>query len=583
MSLHNYIKDHILLFDGGMGTYLVGRDRRIRGSCEMANLQAPELVTQIHQEYLAAGCSAIKTNTFGANRPSLGEALCCQVIDAGWRIASEAAGDAFVFADIGPIAPDSRMEPSEEYRFVADRFLALGAENFLFETHSSLDGLRETAAYIRERCPEAFIIVSIASLPDGFTRDGHLSGQLISLLEQDPRVDAVGLNCVTGAKHMVDLVKGLGTVKKPLSIMPNAGYPTVLGSRTVYDGSPDYFARQLAELAGLGGRILGGCCGTTPEHIRRAALLLKDSPIKRIPVEKKSEEPKSPAANPFWEALCDENQKPFAVELDPPEGADVTKFMAGARELRDRGAGIITIADCPIARARMDSSLLACKLRRELGVQALPHMTCRDRNLNATKALLLGLSAENVHNVLVVTGDPIPTASRDEVKSVYNFNSRMLAGYISGLGSTVLPHPFRIFGALNLNARNFNVQLDLALKKEENGVCGFLTQPVLTEQALENLKKARKTLSGKLLGGIIPIVSHRNAQFMNSEVAGITVDQRIVDMYEGLDREAGEALAVKISAAVAREIAPYVDGYYLITPFGRTGLMARIMQEIDRS
>ena len=581
MSLHNYLKGNILLFDGAMGTYLVGKDRHLGSNCEKANLEAPELVSGIHKEYLAAGCNAIKTNTFGANRLALGEETCKKVIEAGWRIAREAAGNAFVFADIGPIGVDGPVDLIAEYQFVADIFLRLGAKNFLFETHSRDTALHETAAYIKEKCPDSFIILSFAALPDGFTRDGLRVGNLISKIEQDPNIDGAGLNCVTSARHMTDLVKSLLPVEKFLSIMPNAGYPTVLENRTVYDGSPSYFAQQMAHLGALGVKILGGCCGTTPEHLAATAKAMKEGAFKTLPLpEKKPKKAEKKAENPFWEALCDKNQKPFAVELDPPEGADVEKFINGARELRDNGAAIVTIADCPIARARMDSSLLACKLRRELGVQALPHMTCRDRNLNAVKALLLGLCAEDVHNVLVVTGDPIPTASRDEVKSVYNFNSRMLAHYITGLGESALPTPFHVFGALNLNARNFHVQLELAKQKEENGVCGFLTQPVLTAQALENLKTARKTLSGKLLGGIMPVVSHRNAMFMNSEVAGITVDDRIVSLYEGLDREQGEALAVKISAAVAKEMEPYIDGYYLITPFGRTGLMARIMKEI---
>lgn len=580
MSLHNFLENNILLFDGAMGTYLMGKDRRLGSGCEKANLEAPELVSQIHREYLAAGCTAIKTNTFNANRATLGEELCKQVLAAGWALAAEAAGNAFVFADIGPICLDGPGDLFEEYRFVIDQFLSLGAENFLFETHSRDTALSEIAGYIKKKCPNAFIIVSFAALPDGFTRDGLSCGELISKMERDPNVDAVGLNCVTSAKHMTDLVEALGPVEKPLSVMPNAGYPTVQKDRTVYDGAPDYFASQLVRLAALGAKILGGCCGTTPEHLASAAKALSSGVFKTITLAQKPKKAEKAAENPFWEALCDENQKPFAVELDPPEGTDVTKFIRGAKELHENGASIITIADCPIARARMDSSLLSCKLRRELGIQALPHMTCRDRNLNATKALLLGLCAEDVHNVLVVTGDPIPTASRDEVKSVYNFNSRMLARYITGLGETTLPTPFRVFGALNLNARNFHVQLDLAKQKEENGVCGFLTQPVLTESALENLKLARQTLSGKILGGIIPVVSQRNALFMNSEVSGITVDEKIVEMYEGLDREEGEALAVKISAAVAKEIAPYVDGFYLMTPFGRTGLMARIMQAI---
>ncbi len=204
----------------------------------------------------------------------------------------------------------------------------------------------------------------------------------------------------------------------------------------------------------------------------------------------------------------------------------------------------------------------------------------RDRNLNATKALLLGLCAEDVHNVLAVTGDPIPSGSRDEVKSVYNFNSRMLAKFISNLGEASLPTPFHIFGALNVNARNFRVQLDLAREKARNGVCGFLTQPVLTREAMENLKLARRTLDARILGGIIPVVSYRNAVYMNNEVSGITVDEAVTARYEGLDRAAGEELATEISVAVARETAPYVDGYYMITPFGRTGLVRRILEEM---
>jgi homocysteine S-methyltransferase len=268
------------------------------------------------------------------------------------------------------------------------------------------------------------------------------------------------------------------------------------------------------------------------------------------------------------------------VELDPPVDDDVTFFMEGVQALRSAGADAVTIADCPVGRPRADSSLLACKVKRELGVEPLPHMTCRDRNLNATKALLLGLSMEGVHNVLLVTGDPIPTESRDEVKSVFNFNSRKLAKYVSGLNESVLQTPFRIFGALNLNAKNFERQLQIAQEKEENGVSGFLTQPVLSEEALKNLKLARQTLNGKILGGIFPVVSHRNACFLNNEIAGMRVCDEIIALYEGKEKAEAEDLAVTISARIAREIAPYTDGYYLMTPFRRVALMTRILAEI---
>ncbi|MEM5781331.1 MAG: methylenetetrahydrofolate reductase, partial [Lawsonibacter sp.] len=230
----------------------------------------------------------------------------------------------------------------------------------------------------------------------------------------------------------------------------------------------------------------------------------------------------APGVNALWDKL-ERGERVVAVELDPPPDDDISFFLEGVRSLRAAGADAVTIADCPIGRPRADSSLLSCKIRRELGMEPLPHLTCRDRNLNATKALLLGLSAEGVHNVLLVTGDPIPTEERSEVKSVFNFNSRKLARYVAGLNEKTLATPFRIFGALNVNARNFEVQLRLAGEKEENGVSGFLTQPVLSPEALENLKLARSTLKGKILGGIFPVVSHRNACFLNTDISGMHV------------------------------------------------------------
>ena len=260
-------------------------------------------------------------------------------------------------------------------------------------------------------------------------------------------------------------------------------------------------------------------------------------------------------------------------------GADIEGDI---KRLRDAGVDVLTIADCPIARARMDSSLLACKVRRELEMDVLPHMTCRDRNLNATKALLLGLYAESVRNVLLVTGDPIPTAERDEVKSVYQFNSRKLAAFVSELGRQTLPGGFHIFGALNINARNFDVQLKLARQKIEKGMVGFLTQPVLTETAVENLKRAKEELDAYLLGGLIPIVSERNARFMDSEVNGVSVSQEIIKAYEGKNRAESEDLAVEITLKIARQIGPYVDGYYIVTPFNRTSLIERIVGKLEK-
>ncbi|MCD8151931.1 MAG: bifunctional homocysteine S-methyltransferase/methylenetetrahydrofolate reductase [Clostridiales bacterium] len=585
MTVREYIKENVLLFDGGMGTYFSRKNHKPGMSCELAALHQPELIAEIHREYLEAGCKAVKTDTFAANRVVFqgDEELVRRTIAAAWKLAAEAAADydAYVFADIGTITgPGGAENVYKEYRFVADCFLEQGAQNFLFETNAGTEGLREIAAYIREREPSAYIIVSFAVQADGFTRDGLWAGDLLAQMKTCPAADAVGFNCVCGARHMLELVGELDHEGITLSLMPNAGYPIVVNNRTFYDGDPAYFASQIAGMAAAGAAIVGGCCGTTPAHIEMVKRELRK--VQRGRVEKREKPEKVRAAEDddslFWKKL-QAGEKVVAVELDSPADANIAKFMKGAWELKGAGADIITIADCPIARARMDSSLLACKLRRELSMDALPHMTCRDRNLNATKALLFGLYAEGIRNILLVTGDPIPSAERDEVKSVYQFNSRKLAAFVTALGKKSLPGPFHIFGALNVNARNFDVQLRLAKEKAEKGMIGFLTQPVLTPQAFENLKRARRELDAYLLGGIIPVVSERNARFMDSEINGINVDPQIMELYAGKNREEAEVLAVEISKEIMKRIAPYVDGYYLMTPFGRTGLIAEILKQ----
>lgn len=281
--------------------------------------------------------------------------------------------------------------------------------------------------------------------------------------------------------------------------------------------------------------------------------------------------------NPLWDKL-ERGQRVVCVELDPPVDDTIQPFLNGVAAFGQAGADAVTIADSPVGRPRADSSLLACKLKRELGVETLPHMTCRDRNEIATKALLLGLSIEGVHNVLLVTGDPVPGERRGEVKSVFNFNSRKLARYVSTLNEEVLHTPFRVFAALDVNAVNFAAELRRAREKERCGVVGFLTQPVLSAQALENLKRARGELQGKLLGGVFPVVSHKNALFLNEQVSGVRVCPEIIGLYEGADRAAGEDLARRISERIIEAIAPYTDGVYLMTPFQRVELMTGLIK-----
>ena len=576
-----------LLFDGGMGTYYKAKPGT---ECEQGNLLDPAGVRKVHWEYLAAGAEAIKTNTFGLPRMAAARQPDWQALArAGWKLAAEAAVEtgAAVFADLGP-APDTEAAPAGSiYTAVARCFVEQGAKNFLFETLSSDAGVLEAVQAVKAQVPDAFVLVSFAVLPDGYTREGMYSKDLVRRMTESGIVDAVGFNCVSAPGAMRTLVQQLGSTALPLSVMPNAGYPVVTRTQVKYQGKPEYFAKELARIAAEGVRILGGCCGTTPAHIAalRAALDSLPAVEKAAPAVQVStpEAPTVEKDDAFLRKL-NAGKKVIAIELDSPKDADLTNYLAGAKRLQAAGADLLTIADCPIARARMDSSLVACRVHRELGLCTLPHMTCRDRNLNATKALLLGLYAEGVREVLAITGDPIPTAERDEVKNVYQFNSRKLAQYIVSLAGEgrEMPSPMTVFGALNLNARNFEVELRRAGEKLENGMSGFLTQPVLSEQAVENLRRTRETLGerAKILAGIMPVVSQRNAIFMENEVNGIHVAEDIMEAFAGLDREQGEALGLEISLKMAREALPYADGFYLMTPFNRVALMERLIARL---
>lgn len=379
----------------------------------------------------------------------------------------------------------------------------------------------------------------------------------------------------------------------------------MLGNRIHYGADREYFGQNAIELLEAGASIVGGCCGTAPEDIESIASRLTREFIdgiykrQRASVISSGQESGRPSGkrvldkgsgedgssisgmdngrNAFAEKLRG-GRKVIVVELDPPVEPDIDFFMEGAARYKYAGVDAVDIADCPIAKARIDSSVLACKLSRELGITAIPHMTCRDRNINATKALLLGLNIEGVNNVLTVTGDPVPTAMRSQIKTVFSYNSAILARHIQSFNQEIFAeNPFMVSGALNINALNFDSQILHAKRKIESGVSVLFTQPVLSERGLGNLRRARKELPAKILGGIMPVVSFRNAAFMNNEMAGIEIDKEIMEKYRDKDREEGEELAYKISVGIIEKISDSVDGFYVITPFKRVELILRIV------
>ncbi len=567
-----------------MGTYFSsGHDSDV--ACEAANLSDREAIINIHKEYMEAGANAIKTNTFGANRFSMAceQHEVAKVIKAGWEIALEAVNgsEVLVFADVGPIPVAEEFDEEEEYRKVVDIFMECGAKYFLFETFASHDILLEISAYIRLKIPDAVIITSFAVYPDGYSKEGLFYLDIFKKVSSSGLIDAYGFNCISGPAHMCRLVSGLDIGNRTVTVMPNSGYPSSERGRAVYVDNSEYFAEKVLELKNMGVKILGGCCGTTPAHIAAVAKLLARSEAPagdgNQPVQ-----PEAPAYSKenILQKLI-ENKKPILVEIDPPFDTNWEYMLRAAFLVKKAGADMITISDSPLAKARADSAMMAARLQREAGIPAMPHITCRDKNLLGIKAMLLGLNIEGIRNVLAVTGDPIANLERKNLKGVFSISSSNLASYITSLNANIFGNAaFEIGGALNINAMNFEAELKRALHKIENGVSYFLTQAVYTEKAADNVIRATEVLKVPVFAGIMPIVGFKNAQFINNEVPGIEIDGEIIEGFRDKNREESELLGIDISMASIRKLYPHVSGYYLMTPLKRTHVVCELIKKI---
>lgn len=580
-------KRDYFLFDGAMGTYYSSKyDKNI--ACELANLSDRDSVLSIHKEYIDAGADAIKSNTFGANRFSLSceQHKVEQIINSGWQIAKEAVKgkDVKIFADIGPIPVPDDSSGIEEYKKVADIFLECGAEYFLFETFAQYDIILEISAYIRLKKINAVIIASFAVYPDGYSKEGVFYLDIFNRISSSGLTDAVGFNCISGPAHMSRLVKDLNIQNKVITIMPNSGYPSSERGRTVYVDNSEYFAQKILDLKNMGVKILGGCCGTTPKHIAASAKLLAKSRTNEININHQLNitEGTAPKQNFLNKLMA--NGKPILVEIDPPFDTEWEYMLKDALLLKQAGADMITIADSPLAKARADSAILAAKLQREAGIPVMPHITCRDKNLLGIKAMLLGLHIEGIRNVLTITGDPIANIERQTIKGVFSINSSNLANYISSLNSNVFcKEEFKIAGALNVNALNFEAELRRAHLKIENGISCFLTQAVYTDTAISNTIKAVHTLKVPVFVGIMPLVGYKNALFINNEVPGIQMNESTIDMFKDKNREESEAIGINISMESINKLYQHASGFYLMTPLKRTHIVCEIIKRIQKT
>ena len=568
--------DRPFIFDGAFGTCYAGL---YHGDtpCELANIRHPERVIALHRQYIAAGADGIKTDSFTLNRVTCPARARLEALISGAIHCANAAaeGGAAVFADVGPI-PDGT---AGDYADLVETFIRCGAENFLFETFAEFDPLKDALTRIREKLPEAGIIVSFGAAPDGFTRHGNALSALIAEAAAHSAVDAVGFNCVCGPAHAVRLAAELRGVPKPLCVMPNAGYPVDVGGRTVYNDNADYFAEKIKEIYAGGARIVGGCCGTTPAHISACVSALKSAPAPNAPEQSYGKSGVEREDGAFALKLR-AGGRVTAVELDPPADSGLSAVADAATLLKNAGADVITFADNPLSRARADSLMTAAYVRERTGAEVMPHMTCRDRNHLAIKSALLAANAMGVRNVLAVTGDPL---SNDELKSkgVFALNSYKLIGYLAGLNSAEFASaPFCIGGALNIGAANFDAELERAKEKTARGAQVFLTQPVGSETALENLKKAHTALDAPILAGICPVAGYKNALFLKNEVSGIEIPDALLAELKDKSREDAAEISVRFAAETAEKAAPYCRGFYIMTPLRRVDIVAALLEKL---
>lgn len=560
----------MILFDGATGTYfkeLTGLDI----VPEFGNITQRDAVYRIHRAYIEAGCDAIKTNTFAAC-DMLGHSR-RQIIEAAYSIAKAASGGSTrVFADIGGTNPGEDAEYT--YLENAKVFVTLGCKDYLFETLADIEDAAPAIKYVNENVQDAQIIVSFAADADGYTTKGrYYKNQIKAALELEG-VKYAGLNCVSGPLHIYKLLSDI-TDRSRLTAMPNAGYPSYENGRLNYHTSEDYFAQKMCDIANLGITVLGGCCGTQPGHIRatRAAVANKTQAF-----VKQSKEADEPAVNSVREVI-NSDKRVLAFELDCPTGSSSESLERAFEAYSSLGADIISLTDSPLARARADSFVMAAYLQNRYSVNIMPHLTCRDKNHIGSRASVCAASICGIRSVLAVTGDGIGTG-QDMRKGSETHNSFKLISAIGEINESILKNKdVLVAAALNVNAQNFDKELERALKKQSYGAEMLVTQAIYDQNAVDNLKKANQALSVPILAGIMPPASYKNAVFMNNEVKGITISREIIEALKDKTPQEVYGISADFSIDIMQKCLPYCKGFMFMTPLGKYDLIVHLVNE----
>ncbi len=597
-----------VVFDGAMGTMIYARGVFLNRCFDELNLSNPALVRTIHDEYLAAGAEVVETNTFGAHRFKLGphglESQVRKINREGARLAGEAArGRGLVAGAIGPIgkplAPLGQVRPEdarEAWREQAEGLLEGGVDLFLLETMPALDQALVALDAVRSVAGEVPVAVSLTFNEEGNTIYGDRPEDAVRELEARG-VPLIGANCSQGPQAMLETIQRMAAVARTakLSAMPNAGAPALVEGRYVYLCTPEYMSTWARRFLEAGASVVGGCCGTTPAHIRdlvRAVRMVRPvhAELRQVSVQRPREAP-APLARETKSPLARRLGRKFVVcvELDPPRGADPGLLVERAQYCRENEVDAINVADGPRASARMSAQALCVLLQQKVGIDTILHYTCRDRNLLGIQSDLLGAHALGLRNILAITGDPPKLGDYPDATAVYDVDSIGLVRIMDhlnhgcDLAGNLIGPALGIHVGCGADPSKEDVEKEVRRLEEKvkAGAEYVMTQPVYDPRTLERFCAMIRHVERPLLVGILPLYSHRNAEFLHNEVPGMRIPDDIRERMRKAgsgERAQAEGVAIAREATLAaRELG---QGVYVMPPFNKVELAVRVIEAL---
>ncbi|MBO0861998.1 MAG: bifunctional homocysteine S-methyltransferase/methylenetetrahydrofolate reductase [Chloracidobacterium sp.] len=613
-QFREFIKeDRVRVFDGAMGTMIYSKGVYINRCYDELNISGAEIVLGIHREYVKAGAEIIETNTYGASRTKLAaqglDDKLAEINAAAAKIARKAAQEAhhevFVAGAISPLGvriepygPTSVDEAKDLFKEQAQALLeggpGEGVDLFVLETFQDLAEVRQAIRAVRELC-DHIIIAQMTINEQGATAFGATPEIFTERLDQWLNAnggnggngsDVIGLNCSVGPQTILEAIEKMRVhTTRRLSAQPNAGFPRDVGGRQIYLASPEYMAKYARRLISAGVKFIGGCCGTTPEHIKQIVNAVRAlSPgrgaarVTDVTEQELRVEPMPFAERSRFAAKIANDQFVTSVEIVPPKGCDPSKMIEGVRSLKEAGVDAVNVPDGPRAQSRMGALAVSLIIEQQVGIEAVTHYCCRDRNLLGMLSDLLGAAALGLRNFLIITGDPPKMGPYPDASAVFDIDSIGLTNLVNHLnhgldpGGNPIGDPtkFVIGVGVNPGAIDFDYEIRRFEWKVEAGAEYAITQPIFDVGQLKDFLKRIEHCRIPIIPGIWPLTSFRNAEFLNNEVPGVSVPDSVLErMRKTPDGAAGLKEGVKIAQEMLMEIRPYVQGVQVSAPFGR--------------